>query len=55
MQSNPSTGLDSAGASAPEARVQEIARELQKYTGALIHESGEDKENIFFKLPPLLR
>ena len=36
-----------AGASAPEARVQEIASELQKYTGALINESGEDKENIF--------
>ena len=44
-----------AGASAPEERVQEIANELQKYTGALINESGEDKENIFFKLPPLLR
>ena len=44
-----------AGASAPEERVQEIASELQKYTGALINESGEDKENIFFKLPPLLR
>ena len=44
-----------AGASAPEERVQEIANELQKYTGALINESGEDKESIFFKLPPLLR
>jgi 4-hydroxy-3-methylbut-2-enyl diphosphate reductase len=44
-----------AGASAPEERVQEIAIELQKYTGAFINESGEDKENIFFKLPPLLR
>ena len=44
-----------AGASAPEEKVQEIASELQKYTGALINESGEDKENIFFKLPPLLR
>ena len=44
-----------AGASAPEERVQEIANELQKYTGAQISESGEDQENIFFKLPPLLR
>ena len=32
-----------------------FVNELQKYTGALINESGEDKENIFFKLPPLLR
>jgi len=38
-----------------EDQQQEIANELQKHTGALINESGEDKENIFFKLPPLLR
>jgi 4-hydroxy-3-methylbut-2-enyl diphosphate reductase len=44
-----------AGASAPEERVQEIAKALKKHTGAVINESGEDKESIFFKLPPLLR
>jgi 4-hydroxy-3-methylbut-2-en-1-yl diphosphate reductase len=44
-----------AGASAPEERVQEIAEALKKHTGAVIIENGEDKENIFFKLPPLLR
>jgi 4-hydroxy-3-methylbut-2-enyl diphosphate reductase len=44
-----------AGASAPEERVQEIANALRKYIGAEINENGEDKENIFFKLPPLLR
>jgi 4-hydroxy-3-methylbut-2-enyl diphosphate reductase len=44
-----------AGASAPEERVQEIAKALKKHTGAVIIENGEDKENIFFKLPPLLR
>ena len=44
-----------AGASAPEERVQEIAHALREYTGADINENGEDKESIFFKLPPLLR
>ena len=44
-----------AGASAPEERVQEIAKALKKHTGAIINENGEDKESIFFKLPPLLR
>ena len=44
-----------AGASAPEERVQEIAHALKEYTGADIIENGEDKESIFFKLPPLLR
>ena len=44
-----------AGASAPEERVQEIAHALKEYTGADINENGEDKESIFFKLPPLLR
>ena len=28
---------------------------LKEYTGANINENGEDKESIFFKLPPLLR
>jgi len=44
-----------AGASAPEERVQEIAKALKKHTGAAIIENGEDTENIFFKLPSLLR
>ena len=44
-----------AGASAPEERVQEVAQALKKYLGASIIENGKDKENIFFKLPPSLR
>ena len=44
-----------AGASAPERRVQEIASAVQKVTGASIQEHGEDNEDIFFKLPPSLR
>ena len=44
-----------AGASAPEERVQEIAQALKKYLGAPIIEDGKDEENIFFKLPPSLR
>lgn len=44
-----------AGASAPEERVQEIAQALEKYLGAPVIEDGKDEENIFFKLPPSLR
>ena len=44
-----------AGASAPETRVTEIARSLEAHIGAKIMEHGEDKENIFFKLPAELR
>ena len=44
-----------AGASAPEDRVQEVAQALKKYLGASIIENGKDRENIFFKLPPSLR
>ena len=44
-----------AGASAPESRVQEIALAVRDYTGAVIMEHGVDEENIFFKLPPALR
>lgn len=44
-----------AGASAPEGRVQEIASAVQEVTGASIQEHGEDNEDIFFKLPPSLR
>jgi len=44
-----------AGASAPEERVQEVANALQEYLGASVVESGNYKENIYFKLPPKLR
>ena len=44
-----------AGASAPEERVQEVATALKEYTGASIIEHGVDEENIYFKLPPKLR
>ena len=44
-----------AGASAPETRVTEIAKSLEAHIGAKIMEHGEDKENIFFKLPAELR
>ena len=44
-----------AGASAPEERVQEIATAVKEYTGASIIEHGVDEENIYFKLPPKLR
>jgi len=44
-----------AGASAPEERVQEIAKALEKHLGASVVENGKDEENIFFKLPPALR
>ena len=44
-----------AGASAPESRVVEIAKSLEAHIGAKIMEHGEDKENIYFKLPAELR
>ncbi len=44
-----------AGASAPESRVMEIAKSLESHIGAKIIEHGEDNENIYFKLPPGLR
>ena len=44
-----------AGASAPESKVMEIAQSLESYIGAEIFEHGEDNEDIFFKLPPGLR
>ena len=44
-----------AGASAPESRVQEIALAVKDHTGASIIEHGVDEENIYFKLPPKLR
>ena len=44
-----------AGASAPESKVMEIAKSLEKHFNAKLIENGEDNENIFFKLPPGLR
>ena len=44
-----------AGAYAPESRVQEIALAVKDFTGASISEHGVDEENIYFKLPPALR
>ena len=47
--------LFTAGASAPESKVMEIAKSLEKHFNAKLIENGEDNENIFFKLPPGLR
>ena len=44
-----------AGASAPESKVMEIAKSLESHTNAKIIEHGEDNEDIYFKLPPGLR
>ena len=44
-----------AGASAPESRVMEIAKSLENHFDANLIESGEDNENIYFKMPPGLR
>ena len=44
-----------AGASAPESRVQEIAMAVKDYIGGEITEHGIDEEDIYFKLPPALR
>ena len=41
-----------AGASAPESRVMEIAKSLENYLDANLIESGEDNENIYFKMSP---
>ena len=44
-----------AGASAPESRVIEIAKSLENYFDAKLVEDGEDNENVYFKMPPGLR
>ena len=44
-----------AGASAPESRVMEIAKSLENHLDANLIESGEDDENVYFKMPPGLR
>ena len=41
-----------AGASAPESRVMEIAKSLENYFDARLTEDGEDTENVYFKMPP---
>ena len=44
-----------AGASAPESRVMEIAKSLENYFDARLTEDGDDTENVYFKMPPGLR
>ena len=44
-----------AGASAPESKIQEIIKNLCIFLDAEIDEIGGVKENISFKLPPELR
>ena len=44
-----------AGASAPESRVMEIAKSLENYFDARLTEDGEDTENVYFKIPPGVR
>ncbi|MAD48087.1 MAG: 4-hydroxy-3-methylbut-2-enyl diphosphate reductase [Gammaproteobacteria bacterium] len=44
-----------AGASAPESRVMDIAKSLENHFDAKLVESGEDNENVYFKMPPGLR
>ena len=44
-----------AGASAPESRVMDIAKSLENHFNAKLVESGEDNENVYFKMPPGLR
>ncbi|MDC3102946.1 4-hydroxy-3-methylbut-2-enyl diphosphate reductase [Gammaproteobacteria bacterium] len=44
-----------AGASAPESRVMEIAKSLENYFDARLTEDGEDTEDVYFKMPPGLR
>jgi len=44
-----------AGASAPESIVQEVISNLCSSLNATAKELGENKEDIFFKLPPELR
>ena len=44
-----------AGASAPESSVMEIAKSLENYFDARLTEDGEDTENVYFKMPPGLR
>ena len=44
-----------AGASAPESIVQNVVRVVSNTLNASTEEMGENKENIYFRLPPELR
>ena len=44
-----------AGASAPESIVQNVVRVVSNTLDAFTEELGENKENIYFRLPPELR
>ena len=44
-----------AGASAPESIVQNVVRAVSNSLNASTEELGENKENIYFRLPPELR
>ena len=44
-----------AGASAPESIVQNVVKVVSNKFNATPEELGENKENIYFRLPPELR
>ena len=44
-----------AGASAPESIVQSVVKVVSNKFNAIPEELGENKENIYFRLPPELR
>jgi len=44
-----------AGASAPESIVQSVVKAICNELNAVAEELGENKENIYFRLPPELR
>ena len=44
-----------AGASAPESIVQSVVQAISLELNTIAEELGENKENIYFRLPPELR
>ena len=44
-----------AGASAPESIVQSVVQAISLELNTVAEELGENKENIYFRLPPELR
>ena len=44
-----------AGASAPESIVQNVVQAISLELNTVAKELGENKENIYFRLPPKLR
>ena len=44
-----------AGASAPESIVQSVVQAISLELNTVAKELGENKENIYFRLPPELR